>query len=276
MRVTALLAAAFTLAACGSDKAAGPTTANNEQIISEMSDALVQAGDSEGLEFYLPLEVAITGLSAGAPVNPGNVTIDGHSYRFNTTSVTLEFHDSATNDVVSRGTLAVGWRHTNGDSLFLAIYGPSGGTIPLDRRTSVSLMQLPGSAPRSLESLAAGLRSGRYTVSRSISAGPDEPVLVLLKLGTKGGAAYAEDGIMSGSMSYAATSDECDIDALQSSELEFPAATCEIQRSSISLQANTWDIYSEEETPPAGPSITIPAQSVVGAKFTALLGPPPV
>jgi hypothetical protein len=261
------------LAACGSDKAAGPTTANNQQIISEMNAALDQAGEDDSFEHYFALQAAIVGLSVGAPVNPGNVTIDGNSYRFSTTSITMEDHDSVTDEVVNRFTLAIGWRHTNGDSLFVAFYAPEGEDIPLDRRTSVSLMQLPGSGHPSFEALAEGLRSGRYTVSRSITSGSDVAALLLVKLGTKTFGADFEDGIVSGSISYSAASGECDIDALQDSELELPAVSCEMQRSNMSLQANTWDAYSEEEVPPDGPSVGIPAQAVVGAKFFGYLGP---
>lgn len=276
MRVTALLAAAFTLAACGSDKADGPSTANNEQIISEMTNALEQAGEDETFEHFLVLQTAIIGLSAGAPVNPGNVTIDGESRHFNTTSITLEEHDSASGDLIDRVTIAVGWRHTDGDSVFLAMYAPEGEGIPLDRRAPVSLMQRQGSGHTALESLAAMLRSGRYTVSKSVSAGPDEAVLLALKLGSRVWGATIEGGITSGSISYAAASGECDIDSVQDSYLEIDADACEVQRSNMSLQANTWDLYSEEETPPAGPAVGIPAQAVIGAKFMVTLGVTPM
>lgn len=276
MRVTSLLAAALTLAACGSDKAEGPSTANNEQIIAEMTNTLEQAGNDETFEHFLGLQAAIIGLSAGAPVNAGNITIDGESHHFNTTSITLEEHDSASGDIIERLTLAVGWRHTDGDSLFLAVYAPEGDGIPMDRRAPVSLMQRRGSGHTAFESLAAMLRSGRYTVSRSVSAGPDEPALIAVKLGSTLWGALPEDGITSGSISYAAASGECDIDSVQDTYLEIDASECEMQSSNMSLQANTWDLYSEEEVPPEGPAVAIPAQTVVGAKFITKVGVAPM
>jgi hypothetical protein len=267
LRGTALLAAAFALAACGSDKAAGPTTSNNEQIISEMTTALQQAGDSESTEHYLALQAAIVGLSAGAPVNSGNVTIDGRSYRFSTTSITLEVHDSVSDETMPRFTLVVGWRHTDGDSLFLAMYAPEGSEVGLDMRAPAALMQRPRSGAPDLAALSTMLQSGRYTVSKSISAGPDQPLLFAAKLGSTVWIATSDQGIVSGSISYAATTGECDVDGANNSDIEVGADSCELLKSNLGLQADTFDGYSEADPPPAGPAISIPAQPVIGVKL---------
>ena len=267
LRGTAILAAAFTLAACGSDKAAGPSTANNQQIISEMTQTLGQADDSTTSEEYIALQAAIAGLSAGAPVNPGNVTIDGRSYSFSTTSLTVEERDSVSGDVLYRLSLVVGWRHTNGDSLFLAMYAPQGETPDLDRRSPAAFMKRSGTATPSLAKVSALLRSGSYTVSRSVSAGPDQQMVLAAKLGGNVWGALWEDGIESGSISYSSAAGECDLAAVNDSDLEIGASSCEMQRANVALQANTFDAYSESDTPADGPSIAIPAQGVVGVKL---------
>ena len=268
-RVTALLAAAFALAACGSDKAAGPTTANNDQIISEMTAALDTAGEGETFEHFIALQIAIAGLSSGAPVNQGNVTIDGHSYRFNTTSMTIEEHDSTSGEVVDRLTLIVGWRHTDGDSLFFAMFAPDVDEVPVAQRGPAALMRRTRSGARTLAGVASMLRSGRYTVSRSVAPGADQPGIFAIKLGDDVWDAYSDEGIASGSISYAATAGDCDLSGANGNMFDVEAVDCEIMRSNVSLQADTFDDYSETEPPPAGPSVTISALPVVGVKLIA-------
>jgi hypothetical protein len=279
MRGTALLAAAFTLAACGSDKAAGPSTANNDQIIAEMNATLADPASFDsttGMYKYIGLQLAVAGLSSGAPVNPGNVTLDGHSYRFSTTGLVMEERDSVSGDVRYRVGVIVGWRHTNGDSVFIALYAPEP-ELATDRRTPVSLMQREPSSTAKLADMASLLRSGRYTVSKSLSAaGPDEPALIALYLGGSFYAAMVDDGIASGSISYAAASGECDLEgAAESDFLDVAAASCEMVRSNASLTANTYDPMSESDPQAAGPVFGIPAQSVFGVKFIAEGGGPP-
>lgn len=279
MRGTALLAAAFTLAACGSDKAAGPSTANNDQIIAEMNATLADPASFDsttGMYKYLALQLAVAGLSSGAPVNPGNVTLDGHGYRFNTTGLVLEERDSASSDVFYRVGVVVGWRHTSGDSVFVALYAPEPDLFT-DQRTSLSLMQREPTSTAKLADVAALLRSGRYTVSKSLSAGgPDEPALIALYLGGSFYAAMSGDGIVSGSISYAAASGECDLEGAAGSDvLDIGAASCEMVRSNASLMANTYDPMSEADPQTVGPVFGIPAQSVFGVKFVAESGGPP-
>ncbi len=280
MRVTALLAGAITLAACGSDKAAGPTTANNQQIISEMSATLADSAsfdpDSD-LYRVIALQVAIAGLSSGAPVNPGNVTIDGRSYRFNTTSLVAEGRDSVTGDVLYRTAIVVGWRHTSGDSVFIAGFTTDDGLVT-DRRTSVSLMRNSASSRSRIENLAAMLRNGQYTVSRSVSpGGPDQPMLIALNLGNRFYGAVADDGIVSGSSSYASAAGDCDVSG--ASEVGFfgaDADSCELVRATTALNANTYDPLSETDPPAAGPVVDIPSQAVVGVRLVVMGGGPPV
>lgn len=279
LRGTALLAAAFTLAACGSDKAAGPSTANNKQIISEMNATLADtASFNSETDFYkfIALQAAVAGLSAGAPVNPGNITLDGHSYRFSTTGVVVEQRDSVSGDVLARMTFVVGWRHTNGDSVFVAIYA-SDAEVLTDQRTSVSLMQRTASPRTKLAEVAALLRSGRYTVSQNVSAGgPDQPMLVVVYLGGSFYGAMSEDGIVSGSISYSATSGECDLAGLAGGGfLDIGPGGCELVRTNAAMTANTYDPMSESDPPAAGPVVTIPAQSVFGVKLISLSGGPP-
>jgi hypothetical protein len=274
MRATALVAAAFVLAACGSDNAAGPTTANNAQIISEMNDALADSSLYEsgtGLYKVIALQVAIAGLESGAPVNPGNITIDGQSYRFNTMSLVVEDHDSVSGGVLFRTAIVVGWRHTNGDSVFIAGFTSEDGVVS-DRRVPLSLMQRSTSSRATLADIATRLRGGQYTVSRSVSAnGPDQPMLVAVYLGGKFYGALPDDGIESGSISHASATGECDLDGASESEfVTIDAARCELVRSNVSLEADTYDPMSESTPPAAAPVITVPAQSVTGVKFVAL------
>lgn len=266
MRVTALLAAAFALTACGSDSAAGPTTANNDQIISEMQTAMGQMDTSTAEEQGLALELAIIGLATGSPVNPGNVSIDGRSYNFSTMSLTIEERDSAS-DVSGRTTVVVGWRHTNGDSVFIAGYAPDAGGIFLDRRAPSTRLDRSGGSVLDMAGLSRMVRSGNFTVSKAASLGPDEPVLLALVVDGEVWMAQSGEGIVSGSIASSGVDGDCDTQGMNGEELHLDGATCELQRSSISMNANTWDPYSDAEVPPAGPSVTIPAQSVTGVKF---------
>jgi hypothetical protein len=276
-RVTALLAAALTLSACGSDKAAGPTTANNAQIISEMKATLEDTASfsDNDLYRYIGLNVAVAGLSAGAPVNQENVTIGEHSYRFNTVSVVSEQRDSASGDIFDRTNIVVGWRHTNGDTLFIAVYAPDE-PVATDRRTSLSLMQRSmASSGSKLLDLGRMLGSGQYSVAKSLSAGgPDEAQLVAVYLGDAlFGVGPEDEGIVSGSASYAGTSGECDIPDVDFELIvQLDPDSCEPVRSNVALQANTQDVLTED----AGPTVSIPAQSVVGVKFIALVGAVPM
>lgn len=267
LRATAVFAAAFTLAACGSDKAAGPTTANNAQIVSEMQTAMGQMDSTASFEQGFALQLAIIGLSTGSPVNPGNVSIDGRSYNFSTMSLTLEERDSA-NEVYGRTTVVVGWRHTDGDSVFIAAYAPEAGGVFLDRRAPSTLLDRTTRSPLDLKGLSRMVQSGNFTVSRAVSLGPDEPVLLALVVGDKVWAAQSDDGIVSGSISSSGVAGDCNTQGMNDMELHLDGATCELQRSNISLQANTWDGYSDAELPPAGPSVTISSQAVTGVKFT--------
>jgi hypothetical protein len=269
LRRGAIVAAAFTLAACGSDKAAGPTTANNEQIIAEMKQAL----DSglTGIDQFLGLGAAITGLSAGAPVNPGNLTIDGKSYRFSTTSLTMETRDDETGDITSRTTIVVGWRVTNGDSLFLAVYGPDADEVFTDLRAPIDLAARSGSGAPALAAVSAMLKSGSYTVSKtaSLSNGPDQPGLLMVHLGDEILVASAGDGISGGSISYTPASGECSLDDMEESLFGGDAESCELQRSNASFTANTTASSVSGGAEGEGPVVTLPAQTVVGVKLLA-------
>ncbi|HEY9428695.1 MAG TPA: hypothetical protein VIR34_16170 [Gemmatimonadaceae bacterium] len=266
LRATAISAAAFTLAACGSDKAAGPTTANNAQIVSEMQTAMGQMDSTTAFEQGLALQLAIVGLSTGSPVNPGNVSIDGRSYNFSTMSLTIEERDSASS-VTGRTTVVVGWRHTNGDSVFIAGYAPAEGGVLLDRRAPSTILERSGRSVLDLAGLSRMLQSGNFTVSKAVSPGPDGPVLLALVVGGDVWGAESENGIVSGSISSSGVDGDCDTQGMNDVELHLDGATCELQRSNISMQANTWDPYSDAEVPPAGPSVTIASQSVTGVKF---------
>ncbi len=280
MRATAILATALTLAACGSDKAAGPTTANNEQIISEMSATLADTASFDpDTDYYrlITLQLAIAGLSSGAPVNPGNVTIDGRQYRFNTTSIVAEERDSVSGDVLYRMGIVVGWRHTSGDSVFIAAY-TTPEAVATDRRTSLSLMQQSVASKSKLADIAAMIRSGSYSVSKSVSAGgPDQPMLLAVYLGGSFYGAVPEQGVVSGSISYSAASGDCDVTgANNGGAVDISADSCEPVSSNAAMQANTFDPMSETDPPAAGPVITIPAQTVVGVRFISRTGTTPM
>ncbi|HEU4584523.1 MAG TPA: hypothetical protein VFR95_02190 [Gemmatimonadaceae bacterium] len=280
MRVTALLTLALTLAACGSDKAAGPTTANNAQIISEMKETLADSDSFSYTDLYkfISLQLAVAGLSSGSPVNQANVTIGERSYRFNTISITVEDQDSASGGAIERTNVIVGWRHTNGDTLFVAMYGPPA-EVATDRRTSLALMQRSTSAGSRLGELGRMLRSGRQSVSKSISAGgPDQPLVLAVYLGDSLFVADDVDDFVSGSASYSSVSGECDIpvEGYDVFILQLDPDSCEPQSSSVALRANTWDVLAETDSLPAGPAVTIPTQSVVGVKLVTLRGAVPM
>ena len=267
LRGTAILAAAFTLAACGSDKAAGPTTANNAQVISEMQSAMSQMDSNSSMEQGLALQLAIVGLSSGAPVNPGNVRIDGESFNFSTTSVTLENRDPDTDEVNGRVTLVVGWRHTNGDSVFIGAYTSDGGSIFLDRRAPSTLLDRSSGGSMDMAGLSRMLRSGNFRISRTVAAGPDAPVMFGLVVDDQVWMSLTDNGISSGSISSSDVDGDCNLDELGEVAPDPDLASCTLQRSSVALQTNTWDANSDAEEPPAGPAVTIPAQGVTGIKF---------
>lgn len=268
LRGTAILVAALTLAACGSDKAAGPTTANNQQIISDMMAAYHAAPDSAPGDQLMALQFAIVSLSAGAPVNPGNVTIAGRSYPFSTTSMTLEVRDAQSGDVTERATIVTGWRHTNGDSMFVAAYAPDGGLV-FNRTAASTLLNRSSGRTLGMAGLSAMVRSGNFTVSRAATGGPDVPQYLALIAGDDYWEADYDDGIVSGSLSSSQVSGECDMAAAGDVGVDTASTTCELQKSNVSMQANTWDArWNEVEgTPPAGPAFMLPAQALTGVKF---------
>jgi hypothetical protein len=147
------------------------------------------------------------------------------------------------------------------------MYAPDG-DMAFDLGASSDVRGLPGSGTRSMAQLSTMLRSGNFTVSKSVSSGPDDAVAIMLSLdGTVWAAAY-DEGIVSGSASYSTAAGECDVDGLDNLGMgDVNASSCELQKSNISLEANTTEGYSGEEEPAAGPVVTVPAQSVTGAKF---------
>lgn len=275
LRGTALLIAAGMLAACGSDKAAGPVPPDNDQIIAEMTaalDSLANDGTAT-LEQAMGLEFAIVGLSVGAPVSSGNVTIDGTSYPFSTTALSIEGQDSTGSDVVN-GTLVIGWRKTNGDSLFLAAYSPydtlGSGSLPFFAQ--------PRSGTLGVAEISRMLRSGSITVSRASDPVAYVPQFFALVADGKVFGSSEEADLVSGSISTSDLAGECDLAGLDASGMSDMFTGCSLQRSNIALQANTWAADSGAGVPSAGPEITIPAQSVDGVKVVAQVttAPPPV
>ncbi len=257
---TALVAGAFTLAACGSDKAAGPTTANNEQIISEMQ-ASMDAGDNMTFASTFGFQFAITALASGSPVNPVTVVIDGQSHRFNTAVMNQEERDSTTGALISRMSYLVGWRNTSGDSVFLAVYAPAPETSG-DLRAPIDFGQLSGAGSNPLAALSAMRQSGRYTVSRDISAGPTVPGIVLFGLGDAIWGAGTDQGLESGSMSYAVAPGVCDMSLLETFELPNDFDGCEALRASVNLRGRMTSGLSGEGGDTS--EVEIPEQSMIG------------
>ena len=179
-------------------------------------------------------------------------------------------------DVLNRTAIVVGWRHTNGDSIFIAAYTPDEG-VATDRRTSVSLMPRSTATTSQLTKIATMLRNGQHTVSRSVSAGgPDQPMLLAVYLGDSFYGAMPDDGIVSGSISYASEAGDCDLaGASEGGFVDVDADSCELVRANATMNANTYDPMSETDPPAAGPVVSIPAQAVVGVKLIVLEGAAP-
>jgi hypothetical protein len=134
-------------------------------------------------------------------------------------------------------------------------------------------MQRSTSSTSKLSKLAAMLHNGQYTVSRSIAAGgPDEPMLIALNLGNSFYGAVTDDGIVSGSISYASKAGDCDLSGTDASFIDLEADSCELLTSNATLQANTYDPLSESDPPAAGPVVSIPSQAVVGVRFIVMTG----
>jgi len=265
---TLLAAGAISLAACGSDKAAGPTTANNAQIVAEMQARL---DSSTGLNFgsAIGFQVAITALSSGAPVNPTTVTIDGKSYRFNSTVMRMETRDSTSGDIIARTGIFVGWRNTTGDSVIVIMFAPNGEPVG-DLRAQESLLRQLGTGASPLASFSSAMRAVPRTVSRSISAGPDSPALFIVALDSSLFASSSDSDLASGSISYEAASGECDLSIIAEYSLSDEYDSCAPLRTSLNVTAQTSSGSSEE---PDGPQVTIPEQRVVGVTLVDLTNP---
>ncbi len=262
---TLLAAGAISLAACGSDKAAGPTTANNAQIVAEMQARL---DSSAGLNFgsLIGFQTAITALSSGAPVNPTTVTIDGKSYRFNSTALRIETRDSTSGDVVARTGIFVGWRNTTGDSVIVIMFAPDNEPVG-DLRAQESLLRQLGTSASPRASFISAMRAVPRTVSRSISAGPDSPAIFVIALDSSMFASLGDSDLASGSISYEAASGECDLSIVPEYSLSDQYDICAPLRTSLSFTAQTSSGASEE---PDGPQVTIPEQRVVGVTLVEL------
>jgi hypothetical protein len=175
--------------------------------------------------------------------------------------------ESTSGALVSRMSILVGWRNTTGDSVFIAMYAPDG-EVFTDRRAPAALMRLPGAGRSSLAELGAILHSGHYTISRDISAGPDTPAIFGLGMGEAMWIASSDDGINSGSMSYAAASGACDATATEEYGYTDEYDSCQLVRANASVSA-LMEGASESDTL----EVTFPAQTVVGVTLVDLIEP---
>ena len=268
VRYTALVAAALTFAACGSDKATGPTTANNEAIIADLQDAYDASGGIDGDESdkLLALSFGITALSLGSPVSSGTVTIDNTRYPFSFTSFSLQVNEAE--GVSNSVSIVVGWRHSNGDSLVAMIYASEGFEIPALRgATPVGASQLRAPGSTRLADVARMLRSGK--VSREIASGSLDLHVAAFVAGDEVWRADLGSGVLhSGSISATAATGDCDDSGLPLVGAGESIVSCEMQRSNFAAGAELVHLDSEDED---GRALTLDAQAVTGAKVMARL-----
>lgn len=270
LRGGALIAAALTLAACGSDKAAGPTTANNPQIIAELRAAYDDANASETDQStrLAALDFAITALTLGSPVTAGSVTIDGASYPVSLTSYSLEFENDQ--GVTSSISIVTGWRETNGDSLLVLVYSPpGGGLLALHDAAAPGVARLR--APRSLRlaDLARMVRGG--TVAKEVTSGNFDLQVAAFVADSGVWEAAGEDGVIhSGSASFSAASGECDQDGVDQLGDADNIISCELEKASFGASADLADIGSQDGE---DRSLSVDAQSVTGVKVVSQAPP---
>ena len=264
---TALIAAAMTFAACGSDKAAGPTTANNEEIIADLQDALDESIGSEGDQSakLVTLGFGIMALSLGSPVSSGTVTIDGTRYPFSFTSFSL-YPLNESEAVSNPFSVVVGWRHSSGDSLVAMIYAPEGSELPALRgATSVGASQLRAPGSLELADVARMVRGGK--VSRAVSSGSFDLQFAAFVAGDEVWGAVGGIGVLhSGSISATTASGACDERGLDMVGAEESIVSCEMQLSNFAASAELVHPDSEEEGERA---LRVDAQAVTGVKVVA-------
>lgn len=262
LRGTAIIAAALTLAACGSDSAAGPTTANNAQIIADMQDAYADASDSSQTTRAMLLDFSMTALTVGSPVTSGSVVIDGKAYPFSFTSFSVEIDGDT--GIVNTVTLVTGWRHSNGDSLVALVYAPDGsGLYALGDAPDLGAAQLGEQPSLTLTDVARMVRGG--TVSKAVAAGTFNLEVVAFATGDSyWGAELGSSGLHSGSISFAAAGGSCDEAGLGQLTFGDSLISCTMQRSSVAASADLERLDTDVVDPRA---LSVPEQPVTGVKI---------
>jgi len=119
LRGGAIVAAALTIAACGSDDLTSPDT-NNDALLAEMKAAIVRTDEGEQPVRLEALQAAAAALTAGAPVTSGSLIVGEDTLAFDLTSITISHDDGS--GPYDRHTYVVAWRPGNIDSLAVFVY----------------------------------------------------------------------------------------------------------------------------------------------------------
>jgi len=254
LRSGAIVAAAFALAACGSDELTSPGT-NNDALLAEVTAALARTNGEEQPVRFQGLSAAAAALTAGAPVTSGTIIIDDDTLAFDMTSVTISYDDG--HGPYDQGTYVVAWRPGNIDSLAVFTYvkgyfaamrhGPAFGGALVAART--------GSAARAVAPLIDG---GDGKVSKMAY-----PIDLHSVAFSDGESEWASDtwSVSSGSIVYGATGGECNDVEPSDFGIEEDLLSCALQGVSVD---GLGQLYELPELETSGHVVRLPGQFVGG------------
>ncbi len=244
LRYGALLTAAFTFAACGSDDLTSPGTQDNHALAAQMTAALVATNEDSQPVRYQALQAAAAALTAGAPVTNGSLIVDGDTLAFDLTSITLAY--DAGSGPFGRETYVVAWRPGNIDSLavFYFVKGHLAALRngPVFGGAMVAPLVGDGGGTVAKEYFPIDLRSMAFTDGETEWAG--EPY-----------------SMSSGSIVYGAESGECsDVDP---ADYGFEGELLSCAQQGVSVDG-LGQLFELPELDDAGPSVRLPGQFVGG------------
>jgi hypothetical protein len=254
LRSGAIVAAAFTFAACGSDDLTSPDT-NNDALLAEVTAALGQTSESEQPVRFQALGAAAAALTAGAPVTSGTVIIDDDTLAFDLTSVTISYDDGY--GPYDQQTYVVGWRPGNIDSLAVFTY-IKGYVAGMRHGPVFGGAMLAGRGGNALRSVAPMVENGGGTVSKM-----PYPIDLQSVAFSDGQAEWASNSwsVSTGSIVYGAASGECDDIDPSDFGMEEDLLSCAQQGVSVDGVGQLYELPEQEET---GPVVRLPGQVVGG------------
>jgi hypothetical protein len=257
LRGGAIVAAAFTLAACGSDGVSAPQQPDNSQIIADLSAALGQTDSVDQPVRYEGLQLAIGALTAGAPVTSGNVVIDGDTLTFDFTAVTMAY--DAGSGPVYQQSFVVGW-NAGADSIVALAY-TKGEMLPLMQRPEFGSALLAGHGSSLAGGTAVAVSGGNGTVATMPASFIDLQTISFSTVDSEW--STVPYSVRSGSIVFGSSNGECD--DVDPSEFGIPTTLLSCTKVNLTVDGSG-QLFLNDESMDEGPAIELPGQLFGGVR----------